>query len=283
MPAQQEIVDRLYVDSETELLYRAFIPAKSSVILLFLHGAAQHSGQFLDLARYCVRNDITFYALDLRGFGESTGHRGHVSSFHKYFGDLDKFISLVGKMHPTEPIFLLGHSLGGMIVTRYVEECNNDLVKGVILSAPALGLRLRIPRLMRWLCHSLSIISPTTYIKPGDYYNARQRNYKDKMSYITNDHTTQFSARWISELFINSHRALRRAKSFRLPALCLCGADDPIVDPEAIKEFYDSLGVSDKQCVVFPAKHNILQNCYNDSIFDQIAVWVKGHMSKDGV
>ncbi len=123
-----------------EPFYRTLIPNKPSLVLVFIHGAGQqHSGQFADLGRHCLQHNIAFYAFDQRGFGQSTGKRGHIDSFYEYLDDMHKFIGFVREVHPSEPIFLLGHSLGGTIVARYGQEYVSH-VQGAIFSAPALRL-----------------------------------------------------------------------------------------------------------------------------------------------
>ena len=273
----QEIEERFYVDAKTELFYRAFIPSKPSIMLIFVHGADQHSGQFLDMAMHCLQHSIAFFGLDLRGFGQSTGQRGHIYSFDEYLDDLDKFVSFVWRRYPSEPMFVSGHSLGGIIVIRYIEEYKNPLVKGAILSAPALRFRFHIPRIFNLLCHSLSVFTPMRGIQLSKWHGIVSKIYN---AYRIEDDgnilsSGIFSARWISELLVNSHRALKRAENFQTPALCLCGTDDPIVDPIAIEEFYNSLGVSDKVYVLFPARHNILQDNTKEAAFNQIVNWVK--------
>lgn len=95
-----DVEDRFSPDYRNELFYRSLIPINPKLILVLIPGAGEHSGQFLDLGKYCLQNNIAFYVMDLRGFGKSTGKRGHVHSFYEYLNDLDSFLCFVKNKHP---------------------------------------------------------------------------------------------------------------------------------------------------------------------------------------
>lgn len=265
-----------------ELFYRSFVPANPRLILILIHGAGQHSGQFSELGGYCSQHGIAFYALDLRGFGQSAGKRGHVSSFDEYLDDLDQFVRLVRKKHPGEPIFLLGHSLGGTIVIRYGQKCQN-CIQGAVLSAPALRLRFHIPGSLYWAAHVLSRITPGVCVDLRKWRPVAERipRFKGCFNFeLAEDadplSTNQFSVRWFTELLVNGRRALNGTKDFKLSVLCLCGADDTLIDPVSVQEFYDSLQVEDKKIILFPRiKHRILQGNGRELVYRHILSWLQ--------
>lgn len=277
--SHEQAVGRFYVNRQTELFYRALIPNQHSLILVFIHGAGQHSGQFVEFGRCCLQHNIAFYAFDLRGFGRSTGKRGHVHSFYEYLDDIDKFIAFIRRMHPDEPIFLLGHSLGGTIVVRYGQEYQNQ-VQGAILSAPALRLRYHIPKLVYRVCHTLSFITPGMSMELNRWCDLVTRILRTSFNpKIAEDNDPlsihQFSIRWLTELLDNGNYALKQAKKFQVAALCLCGTDDPIVDPKAVQEFHDALQVEDKKCILLQATHRLLQGDGKELIYKNIIHWLK--------
>jgi lysophospholipase len=73
----------------------------------------------------------------LRGHGLSEGKHQFVSSFEEHYRDLEVFLQRIRAAHPNQPLFLMGHSMGGLIVVRYVLSRKPKL-SGVILSGPAL-------------------------------------------------------------------------------------------------------------------------------------------------
>ncbi|MEX2104963.1 MAG: alpha/beta fold hydrolase, partial [Bacilli bacterium] len=124
------------------LYYHGWVPAEPRALMVLIHGAGEHSGRYSHIGEECLLHQIAFIAPDLRGFGQSGGSRGHINRFHEYLDDLQILITLLQSQYPAVPLFLSGHSLGGLIVIRYGQAypCK---VNGVILSSPALGLRIQ--------------------------------------------------------------------------------------------------------------------------------------------
>jgi lysophospholipase len=279
----------LSLNQQTVLFYRSWVPLKPRLILIMIHGACQHSGLFLELGRYCLQHRIAFYALDLRGFGQSTGKRGHVHSFCEYLDDLDQFIGHIKNIHPDDPVFLLGHSLGGTIVIRYEQERPN-CVQGAILSAPALRLRLHIPYYLYYVCRFLSWMTPGLCLElykwarltariPRFRFLFHGRLMKKEADPFS---TGQLSIRWITELLANGQQALKQTDNFHVSVLCLCGTDDPLIDPSSIRQFYDSIRVKDKKLLLLPnVKHQILQFDGKEEVFEQIVNWLNEHVTRD--
>lgn len=276
---------------DTTLFYRSLLPKQPRFILIMIHGAGQHSGQFWELGCYCYQHEVAFYALDLRGFGQSSGKRGHVQRFHQYLEDLHHFVQYVRQRHPHQPLFLLGHSFGGTVVIRYGQERAKD-IRGVVLSAPALKLRLPVPPVLYLACHVGSWIVPEWGIElnrlarwadrlsasiPGLKGTERLQNmlYGRKGDEDPYAHSL-ITFRWMSELLNNGRQALLRVREFRFAALCLCGGDDPVVDPVAVKKFHDGLPTSDKKWILLPhVKHRVLQDPESDSIYAQMIGWLQ--------
>lgn len=275
----------------TELFFRSWIPSHPRSILVLIHGAGQHSGNFHRFGRYCRARRITAYALDLRGFGQSTGTRGHILTFHQYLEDLHQFIHLVQRTHPGHPIFLLGHSFGGTVVVRYAQEYPTR-IHGIILSVPALQVRMPIPSVAY---HALSYLSRTMPALSMDLTRwhalfsgmgqrpsgwERVRRYKPPDPWATH----QFSVRWLTELLQNGQDALTRAASFRWPVLTFCGQSDSLIDPRAVQSFNDALAVSDKHHLVFHSMPHdwILDAQPGDALYRYLVGWMVARISSVG-
>lgn len=276
-----EIGNRFRANSNTELFYRSLLPMSVQLILVMIHGAGQHSGQFSDLGRYCWQHHIAFYAMDLRGFGQSTGQRGHVYSFEEYLDDLEAFLRLIRKLHPQIPIFLLGHSLGGTIAIRYGQE-RKTLIRGAVLSAPALRINLQIPKYIHHASHVLSRITPRLSVDLNKWHHVLARlSLLSSASLEEMDplSTNQYSARWLTELLSNGSRSFSKVNDFQISALCLCGENDSLIDPAAVQEFHDFLQVQDKKCIIFPdSNHRLLQDKKKVVVYQHIVNWLLEHI-----
>src|SRR5512145_404969 len=108
-----------------ELYYQFWVPAdrRSRAVLVNLHGLGDHSGLYPTLASYFPPRGIAVYAYDMRGNGRSPGQRAYLRSWDEYRGDLHAFLTLVREWEPERPVFVLGNSLGGLVVLEYA-LCN---------------------------------------------------------------------------------------------------------------------------------------------------------------
>jgi pimeloyl-ACP methyl ester carboxylesterase len=82
--------------------------------LVLVHGGLDHARNWDWVARDLCR-DYHVYALDLRGHGNSAWAPGAMYSIAEYVLDLSALLDVIGEY----PIYLIGHSLGGVIVTHY--------------------------------------------------------------------------------------------------------------------------------------------------------------------
>jgi lysophospholipase len=91
----------------------------------------------------------------------------------------------------------------------------------------------------------------------------------------------QYSVRWVTETVAHSHTAFNRARDFQIPALCLCGVDDRIIDPQAVREFFHRIPVSDKRYVpLYNEGHGLFDGQQKAVVFQHIVDWIQNHFDK---
>lgn len=129
--------------------------------LLLSPGMGEHSGRYDAFARDLAEEGISTHALDHRGNGRSPGPRGHVRRFRELVDDLEAFRrAAAADLPPGTPVFLFGHSLGGLVALRHLQGYPEAPFAGAVLSAPALGIAVRAPRWKTALAGVLSRILP---------------------------------------------------------------------------------------------------------------------------
>ncbi len=85
-----------------------------------IHGFNEHSGRYARLAGDLNAQGYAVYSMDLRGHGKSAGPRAWINSFEEYLDDVQIYYSTeLQSSRPGKPVFLLGHSMGGLILARY--------------------------------------------------------------------------------------------------------------------------------------------------------------------
>src|SRR5262249_10945813 len=106
-----------------------------------IHGYGEHLGRQAEISRALNGAGYTTHLLDVRGHGQSGGKRGHVDRFEEYLSDLELFLARVKEQAKDAPVYLLGHSHGGLIAARYLLD-KPEAVRGIVLSSPFFRLKL---------------------------------------------------------------------------------------------------------------------------------------------
>ena len=107
-------------------------------IVVLAHGYGEHSGRYDHVARRLVADGAVVYAPDHHAHGRSDGEPGLVDDVEPVVDDLSEVLALARSEHPGLPVALLGHSYGGVIVTRLVQRGDHDLA-ALVLSGPVIG------------------------------------------------------------------------------------------------------------------------------------------------
>ena len=105
------------------LYYQCWLPDEEvKCVLLVVHGITEHSGRYTNLAEYFVPRGYAVYCLDHQGHGQSEGVRGYVDRFGHYISDLKTFSQIVQSRHNESKIFMVGHSMGGLIAMSQIHN-----------------------------------------------------------------------------------------------------------------------------------------------------------------
>jgi len=121
-----------------ELFYQSWQTrgiAKAAIAII--HGIGEHSNHYMNIVNHFVPRGYDIHALDLRGNGRSPGQRGYINSWIEIRNDISAFLNLI-KQQSYTPLFILGHSLGGVVALDYCTRHPEGL-QGVIASSPAIG------------------------------------------------------------------------------------------------------------------------------------------------
>ena len=111
-------------------------------IILMIHGFRQYSGRLMKLANYFYDHGFSIYLLDLPGHGKSSGSpRTYIDSIQTYVNVLNELITIIvnKEYNKNLPLFLWGHSLGGLLTS--VLCSSNENVKAGIACAPFFMLK----------------------------------------------------------------------------------------------------------------------------------------------
>lgn len=262
------------------LHYRAREVEDPEAALIVVHGMFEHSRRYTELASYMAAHGFSTFLLDLRGHGDSEGRRGHVKSFDVLLQDLDRFRREVQGIVPVDtPLFLVGHSLGGLVSLRYLEEYEATF-DGAIMTSPWLGTAVAIPRWQVLAAAVLDRVLPAFpfpfRLDPDELTQDPERaaDYREDPKI----HST-ITPRLFTEISSAIETALRRGDRIGVPVLFLLAGADRVVDTGRSLAFARSLPSSDITVQVLEDKyHEVLQERDRAAVLATMQDWIRDHL-----
>lgn len=259
------------------LHYRTWEVERPRAALLVVHGMFEHSRRYQEFGEVMAGVGFSSFALDTRGHGASEGRRGHVRRFDVLLQDLDRFRREVqGLLDPGVPLFLVAHSLGGLIGIRYLEEYDAPL-RGAVISAPWLGTAVDVPRWQILAANALNRILPAFpfpfRLDPADLSHDPERvgDYRDDRVI---HHT--ITPRMFLEISAAIDLALRRGDRITVPVHFILAGDDRLVDTSRSLAFARSLPArADISITLLDGHyHEVLQETGRAAVFAEIRDWI---------
>jgi len=246
---------------DTDIYYQCWLPeGKPKAILLVVHGLAEHSGRYMNVVNFLVPSGYAVYGIDHIGHGKSGGKRAYVRRFQDYTITLKKYFDMIRKWHPEKPIFLIGHSMGGLIGTAYLLEHQDELV-GAVLSGPGVKVPDHISQAVIFTGKILSIIMPKAGIVQLDAEGV-SRDPAVVDAYINDPlvYTGKTTARLGAELLKAMQYVTDQASNIKLPIMIVQGSDDKLVDPSGARLLYDLAGSKDKTIKIYDGLYHEVFN-----------------------
>jgi alpha-beta hydrolase superfamily lysophospholipase len=248
-------------------------------VLLIVHGLAEHSGRYAHVAEFFAGRGFAVYALDHRGHGRSEGVRADVVRFEDFLADLKTFLDLVKEHEPGKEVFLIGHSMGGAIVTLFAARHGAEL-DGLITSGAGVKVGGDISPLLVPLFKLVAAVAPrlplvqleAEAVSRDPEVVARYRG--DPLNYLGN-----VRARMGVQLLRGGELALQELPQIELPVLVLHGTADRLADPEGSQMIYDGVGAVDKTIKFYEGLyHEIFNEPERDQVLADVAAWLEAQV-----
>lgn len=123
------------------------VKQENTKTLVIVPGRSEPALKYAELAFDLKDKGVDLFILDHQGQGESDrilsdSNKGHVISFGDYVADFRQFMGLVNEIKPETEKFLIAHSMGGAITTRFISEEARAFRKAVLI-APMMKLNTK--------------------------------------------------------------------------------------------------------------------------------------------
>lgn len=270
-------------DGGIELYYQGWCPQGTPrATLAIVHGFGEHSGRYGNVVNWFVPRGYAAYAFDVRGNGRSPGPRGYVGRFEEYREDLRAFLDLVRGIQPDGPLFLLGHSQGGLIVLNHVLHDPSG-IDAVVASSPALG-RLPVSPFLLVLARALSRVWPTFRLATGLDVTALSRDESVVQAYVADPLVHNMGTpRLGTELMAAIEWTQAHAADLSLPCLIVHGTDDRICPCEASQAFFDRCSYAGKERLTYEGGyHELFNDLDRERVLADVQAWLEGHLEPGG-
>jgi alpha-beta hydrolase superfamily lysophospholipase len=256
-------------------VWRPAAPARAVVVIA--HGFNAHSGHYAWAAEQFTARGFAVYALDLRGRGKSDGERFYVESFGDYVSDVASLVRLARSREPALPVFLLGHSAGGVVACLYAIEHQAELA-GLICESFA--FQVPAPDFAIAVLKGLSHLAPHAHV-----LRLRNEDFSRDPAAVAEMNADALIAnevqptRTVAEMARADERLKKEFPSIRLPLLILHGTSDRATRPEGSRLFLEHAGSADKTLKLYEGHyHDLLRDLGKEAVMDDINAWITARL-----
>ena len=272
--------ERLEGKGGVRIFVRSWRPAeRARGVVLLVHGFNSHSGYYRWVAEQLTAAGLVVYAPDLRGRGHSGGERFYVASFTDYVCDVELVANLARAREPGLPLFVLGHSAGGVVACLYALDHQREL-QGLICESfahqvPAPDLALAALRGLSHLAPHAHVLRLKNEDFSRDVETVAAMNADPLIAHEVQPVQT------VAEMARADMRLKREFPAILLPVLILHGTADRATKPSGSQFFYDTAGSKDKTLKLYADHvHDLLNDLGKEEVMSDVREWIEGRLPR---
>lgn len=260
------------------IFFRTWQPeGKPRAIVVICHGVNSHGGHYFWAAEQFVKQGFVTYALDLRGRGKSEGERFYVENVADYVSDVAGVVKIAKSRNPGLPVFLLGHSAGGVVSAVYTLENQAELTgficESFAFQVPAPGFVLAAVKGLSHIAPRL----PALTLKNADFTRdpkALEALNNDPL--IANESQPAIT---VAALVRADERLKEEFPLITLPVLIMHGTADKATVCHGSEFFYETAGSKDKTLKLYEGHaHDLLNDIGKEGVMADITGWIEKHL-----
>jgi alpha-beta hydrolase superfamily lysophospholipase len=242
--------------------------AEPRCIVLIAHGYGEHAGRYEHVAQRLVEDlGASVHAPDHRGHGRTGGATGLVADGEAITSDLHEVSDAARAAHPGLPVALIGHSMGGLIATRYAQRFGDELA-ALVLSGPVIGGNPAFEQLLAMDPIPDVPIDPSVLSRDpsvGEAYAADELVYHGPFQRVT-----------LEQLFAAIGRVAEGPSLGDLPTLWIHGSEDELVPLDVTRPAVERLrGTHFEEHIYEGARHEVFNETNRDEVLDDVVAFLR--------
>jgi alpha-beta hydrolase superfamily lysophospholipase len=263
-----------------KIVFRSWQPgAAPRGVIVINHGVNSHGGQYLWVAEQFRASGFAVFAIDMRGRGKSEGPRFYAEDVADYVGDLAKLIRLAKSRYPGLPLFLLGHSAGGVVSCTYTLDNQSELTGFICESfafrVPAPGFALAVIKGLSRIAPRLKVLRLKNEDFSRDPAAVKALNSDPLIANEVQPAAT------VAALVRADERMEREFPRITIPVLIMHGTADKATVPSGSQFFYDTVGSRDKTLKMYQGHfHDLLNDVGKEGVFSDIRGWIEERLPR---
>jgi alpha-beta hydrolase superfamily lysophospholipase len=248
--------------------------------VILLHGFGDHCSRYAWVMEQFREADINVFTYDQRGHGHSPGKRAYVQRFEEFLEDLDAFREHIAPDITTAPVFIMGHSMGGMVLARYAQTRDLQGIRGLVFSSPFLAFTEETPAFLIALGPYVAKVLP--WLPVGSVDNTGLSR-DPAIEEIANQDTLAFHGKVAAQTgaeFTRMIRAIEKgAAKIDKPMLVVHGTHDRLVSPSGSEMLHEKAGAKDKTLRMYDGGYHELYNDLDKEQFmAEVITWIKARV-----
>lgn len=243
-------------------------------VIIVVHGLGEHIHRYSYMADQFKREGMGFLGVDLPGHGRSEGRRGIIKNFKLLREMLSILLNASNQTFPGVPVYIYGHSLGGLIVIDYLLK-NKPKIQGAIITSPWLRLNFQPSKAKLAMASVLRYLTPWITQPTGliPEHISHDRNIVDnyKIDPLVHD---KISIGLLNSIMSTASSSVSLVSELKTPVLLIHGTDDLITSFNGSSEF-----ASRSAKIEFKpwegGYHELHNEPFKDEVFQYIINWIK--------
>jgi len=274
-----EILEGKIATKDGVSLYtRDWLIEKPKAVMVLAHGFGEHINRYNHVADFFNKNGFSVFGYDRRGHGKSEGKRGHTSSHDAIVDEIALVINKAKSEFPNLPVVLYGHSQGGHLVLFHLIKREPN-VDAAVVTGPWIQLGFQPPAFKIFIGRMLSKVLPTLSMPNELNHDALARDKSVAKEYAEDPlNVFEITTACGAAMLDNADWLNQYSGEISVPLMINHGGSDPVISPEATKQFAERVTGNITLKIWEDSYHEIHNDLDKEAVFEEILSWIQTKM-----